>query len=111
MSYVSCVLQSASCSSLGPFWGLREPEVIGTSLSVYPFADLPREPPGSCIKVLMNREDISEFGFDISLLGDCDEHVQELVPHLEIPAGHSCVGIKPHVHLAAATDRANISCR
>mmetsp|Transcript_36003 Transcript_36003/g.67028 ORF Transcript_36003/g.67028 Transcript_36003/m.67028 type:complete len:304 (-) Transcript_36003:389-1300(-) len=71
--------------------------VIGTSLSVHPFASLPYEPPSACIKVLLNREDVviggfSEIqramgfeesnGFDISLLGSCDDQVQLLAKQL-----------------------------
>ena len=56
--------------------------VIGTSLSVHPFASLPHEPPASCIKILLNREDVEDFSFDISLLGDCDDHIRVLVNQL-----------------------------
>lgn len=55
--------------------------VIGTSLLVHPFADLPEIVPNKCQRVLINREPAGDFGErkkDIMILGDCDSQVRAL---------------------------------
>ena len=46
---------------------------MGTSLKVLPFSALPRFISNGVPKVLINKTDIE--GFDVKLLGDCDENV------------------------------------
>lgn len=52
--------------------------VIGSSLKVRPVAMIPRAVPPSTPQILINREPLDHMSFDIELLGDCDQIVQEL---------------------------------
>ena len=55
--------------------------VIGTSLTVHPFASLAYRVPSECPRVLINLEAVGGFGSrtdDVLLLGKCDEVVVEL---------------------------------
>ncbi|EMD39911.1 hypothetical protein CERSUDRAFT_112158 [Gelatoporia subvermispora B] len=59
--------------------------VIGTSLTVQPFASLARMVPESCPRVLVNLDHVGDFGTrpdDVILLGKCDEVVQDLCREL-----------------------------
>ncbi|KAL0579884.1 Sir2 histone deacetylase Hst2 [Marasmius crinis-equi] len=54
--------------------------VIGTSLTVHPFASLASETLASCIRVLINLEEVGDFdeADDVLLLGKCDDVVKDL---------------------------------
>lgn len=55
--------------------------VMGTSLSVQPFASLPMFCSDRCPRILINKEQVGGLGSrpdDVLLLGDCDEGVQKL---------------------------------
>jgi len=55
--------------------------VMGTSLLVQPFASLPNYPPDHVPRVLINREQVGNFGSradDVMLLMDCDKGVRDL---------------------------------
>jgi NAD-dependent histone deacetylase SIR2 len=55
--------------------------ILGTSLTVQPFASLADLVPPGCPRVLFNREeagDIGERSDDVLALGDCDAGVREL---------------------------------
>ncbi|EPX70994.1 Sir2 family histone deacetylase Hst2 [Schizosaccharomyces octosporus yFS286] len=55
--------------------------VLGTSLLVHPFAELPEIVPDSCERVLINREIAGDFGErknDTIVLGDCEVHIRSL---------------------------------
>lgn len=52
--------------------------VIGSSLKVKPVALIPTSIPKSVPQILINREPLDHFEFDIELLGNCDEIIQEL---------------------------------
>ena len=61
--------------------------VIGTSLTVYPFAVLPQLAARDVPRVLINNEIVGDFGEDserkdIIYEGDCDEAVRELAEEL-----------------------------
>jgi len=59
--------------------------VIGTSLTVHPFASLASRVNESCPRVLINIERVGDFGrkkHDVILLGKCDEIVMELCAKL-----------------------------
>ncbi|KAJ3866762.1 class I sirtuins SIR2 family protein [Lentinula novae-zelandiae] len=59
--------------------------VIGTSLTVHPFASLAKICPDSCHRVLINIDRVGDFGSrvdDVILLGKCDEIVRELCKEL-----------------------------
>ena len=61
--------------------------VIGTSLTVYPFAVLPQLAARDVPRVLINKEIVGDFGEDsarkdIIYEGDCDEAVKELAEEL-----------------------------
>lgn len=56
--------------------------VMGSSLSVYPFATLPQLVSSSCPRLLINQEEVGELGNrsdDVIWLGDCDKGVEKLV--------------------------------
>ena len=58
--------------------------VSGTSLTVFPFASLPTEVNKKCIRVLVNKEKVGDFGrrkLDIIALHDCD-HIAETLARL-----------------------------
>lgn len=60
--------------------------VIGTSLSVYPFASIVDYASKDCIKILINKEKVGPFRFEnggICLLGSCDEIVNDLCDILD----------------------------
>ncbi|EEB06048.2 Sir2 family histone deacetylase Hst2 [Schizosaccharomyces japonicus yFS275] len=60
--------------------------VIGTSLLVHPFADLPEIATENCQRLLINREvvgDFSERESDLMVLGDCDALVRQLCKYLD----------------------------
>ncbi|KAF9524270.1 DHS-like NAD/FAD-binding domain-containing protein [Crepidotus variabilis] len=60
--------------------------VIGTSLTVHPFASLTGMVDESCPRVLINMERVGDFGSrtdDVILLGKCDEIVLELCQSLD----------------------------
>ncbi|KAI9892720.1 MAG: Sir2 histone deacetylase Hst2 [Vezdaea aestivalis] len=76
--------------------------VLGTSLSVQPFASLPAMCGEKCPRVLVNKERVGRLGGrvdDVLVLGDCDEGVRELVELLgwedEVDEGWRAVGGKP----------------
>lgn len=52
--------------------------VIGSSLKVRPVALLPTWIPAEVPQILINREPLDHFNFDIELLGNCDDIIQEL---------------------------------
>ena len=59
--------------------------VIGTSLTVHPFASLAGMVQTSCPRVLINIERVGNFGHkasDVVLLGKCDELVRDLCAEL-----------------------------
>lgn len=59
--------------------------VMGTSLSVRPFASLPQLVPGGVPRVLFNLEIVGDFGSrpdDVVVLGDCDSGVRKLADAL-----------------------------
>jgi NAD-dependent SIR2 family protein deacetylase len=68
--------------------------VMGTSLSVEPFAELPEEVSSTCLRVLVNRESVGFMkhgrrkGYhisppmDVGLIGDCDDQVRSLAEKL-----------------------------
>ncbi|KAJ3813236.1 class I sirtuins SIR2 family protein [Lentinula lateritia] len=59
--------------------------VIGTSLTVHPFASLAKICPDSCHRVLINIDQVGDFGSradDVILLGKCDEIVRDLCKEL-----------------------------
>jgi NAD+-dependent protein deacetylase SIR2 len=59
--------------------------ILGTSLTVWPFAGLTRFVPQSCPRVLFNLEPAGDIGTrvnDVELLGKCDDVVRELCRHL-----------------------------
>jgi NAD-dependent histone deacetylase SIR2 len=59
--------------------------VMGTSLSVQPFASLPQFASEGVPRVLINKELVGDFGCrpdDVVVLGDCDEGVRKLADAL-----------------------------
>lgn len=59
--------------------------VIGTSLSVYPFASLPEMVPRDKPRVLFNMERVGEMGTrpdDVLVLGECDDGIRKLADAL-----------------------------
>lgn len=59
--------------------------VIGTSLTVHPFASLAGMSPSHCPRVLINLDRVGDFGRqpdDVVLLGKCDEIVRDLASEL-----------------------------
>lgn len=59
--------------------------VIGTSLTVHPFASLAEIAPDSCPRVLINIDLVGDFGSreeDVVLLGKCDEVIKDLCAEL-----------------------------
>jgi len=59
--------------------------VMGTSLTVHPFASLAQRVPRECTRVLINLDQVGDFGHrasDVICLGKCDEIVQELAREL-----------------------------
>ena len=59
--------------------------VMGSSLSVYPFASLPQRVVERVPRVLMNMEKVGEVGSrrdDVVWLGECDDGVRELAEEL-----------------------------
>ncbi|PCH40120.1 NAD-dependent deacetylase sirtuin-2 [Wolfiporia cocos MD-104 SS10] len=59
--------------------------VIGTSLQVQPFASLPSLVPEHCPRVLINLEDVGDFGSrsdDVIILDKCDNVVRALAKEL-----------------------------
>ncbi|KIY44940.1 SIR2-domain-containing protein, partial [Fistulina hepatica ATCC 64428] len=59
--------------------------IIGTSLTVNPFAALANMPSELCPRVLINLEQVGDLGFrpdDVLLLGKCDEVVHKLCREL-----------------------------
>ena len=53
--------------------------VIGTSLQVAPVSEIPGFLPKNVPQVYISRESCKHVGFDVELLGECDEIVDELV--------------------------------
>ncbi|KAF4628698.1 hypothetical protein G7Y89_g9448 [Cudoniella acicularis] len=59
--------------------------VMGTSLTVHPFASLPQFAREEVPRVLINKELVGDFGSrpdDVAILGDCDEGVRKLADAL-----------------------------
>lgn len=59
--------------------------VMGTSLTVHPFASLAWMVADSCPRVLVNLERVGDFGSrpdDLILLGQCDDYVRKLCKEL-----------------------------
>lgn len=52
--------------------------IIGSSLKVRPVALIPRSIPASCPQILINKEPLEHMDFDVELLGNCDQIIQEL---------------------------------
>ena len=52
--------------------------VIGSSLKVRPVALIPNSIPEDVPQILINREPLSHFNFDVELLGDCDIIIEHL---------------------------------
>lgn len=63
--------------------------VVGTSLKVEPVAGIINKVSSSVPKVLINKDDIPDRGFDLRLLGYCDDVVtylaSQLGPEWDIP--------------------------
>jgi NAD-dependent histone deacetylase SIR2 len=60
--------------------------IMGTSLTVYPFASLCDLVPKECPRVLVNFDEVGDIGErhnDILLLGDCDEMLTNLCKALD----------------------------
>jgi NAD-dependent histone deacetylase SIR2 len=60
--------------------------VMGTSLSVQPFASLPQFASEGVPRILFNKEAVGDFGSrpdDVIVLGDCDSGVRKLADALE----------------------------
>ncbi|CUM66903.1 uncharacterized protein PRCAT00004588001 [Priceomyces carsonii] len=62
--------------------------IVGTSLTVYPFASLPSEIGSNLLRVLVNNEMVGDFKRgkrkkDIVILEDCDKVARELAKQLE----------------------------
>ncbi|TVY52983.1 NAD-dependent protein deacetylase hst2-1 [Lachnellula cervina] len=59
--------------------------VMGTSLTVHPFASLPQSASEGVPRLLINKEQVGDFGSrpdDVVFLGDCDEGVRKLADAL-----------------------------
>jgi NAD-dependent histone deacetylase SIR2 len=59
--------------------------VIGTSLTVHPFASLVNKVPGQCPRVLINLDKVGEIGSgknDLVLLGKCDDIIRDLAKEI-----------------------------
>ena len=59
--------------------------VMGTSLTVHPFASLPQSANEGVPRLLINKEKVGDFGSrpdDVVFLGDCDEGVRKLADAL-----------------------------
>ncbi|KAI1324595.1 DHS-like NAD/FAD-binding domain-containing protein [Xylariaceae sp. FL0255] len=59
--------------------------IMGTSLTVYPFAALPRRAKAGVPRILFNMEQVGDFGTrrdDILCLGECDEGIRMLAEEL-----------------------------
>jgi len=59
--------------------------VMGTSLTVHPFASLPQMASEGVPRVLINKEIVGDFGSrpdDVMILGDCDDGVRKLADAL-----------------------------
>jgi len=59
--------------------------VIGTSLTVHPFASLVNMVPGQCPRVLINLDKVGGIGSgknDLVLLGKCDDIIRDLAKEL-----------------------------
>jgi NAD-dependent histone deacetylase SIR2 len=59
--------------------------VMGTSLTVHPFASLPQMASEGVPRVLINKEVVGDFGSrpdDVMILGDCDDGVRKLADAL-----------------------------
>ncbi|KAH6706376.1 DHS-like NAD/FAD-binding domain-containing protein [Leptodontidium sp. 2 PMI_412] len=59
--------------------------VLGTSLSVQPFASLPSMAREGVPRILINKDEVGDFGTrldDVMILGDCDEGVRKLADAL-----------------------------
>lgn len=59
--------------------------VMGTSLTVHPFASLAQRVDDSCPRVLINLDRVGDFGSrsdDVVLLGKCDDIVRDLCKEL-----------------------------
>lgn len=59
--------------------------IIGTSLSVYPFAHLPETAPQGTPRVLFNMERVGRIGSradDVLILGECDDGIRKLADEL-----------------------------
>lgn len=52
--------------------------VIGSSLKVRPVALIPNAIPHNIPQILINREPLNHFNFDVELLGDCDVIIRHL---------------------------------
>lgn len=52
--------------------------VIGSSLKVRPVALIPKSVPASVPQILINKEPLDHMTFDIELLGNCDDIIQEI---------------------------------
>ncbi|CAB3384876.1 Hypothetical predicted protein [Cloeon dipterum] len=57
--------------------------VIGSSLRVRPVALIPNSIPSTVPQILINREPLEDFNFDVELLGDCDVIVNQLCHLME----------------------------
>lgn len=57
--------------------------VIGSSLKVSPVSQIPHQIPPNIPQILINREPLSNFAFDIELLGYCDTITAEISTRLE----------------------------
>lgn len=57
--------------------------VIGSSLKVKPVALIPKCVPAEVPQILINKEPLDHMGFDIELLGNCDDIIQELCLRLD----------------------------
>lgn len=70
-------------------YALREADllfIMGTSLTVYPFASLCEIVPSDCPRVLVNWDEVGDIGErenDVLLLGDCDEIVSKICDALQ----------------------------
>lgn len=60
--------------------------VIGSSLSVYPVASIPNLLPPHVPQILINKEPLNNFNFDVELIGECDVILEILKGKLEADA-------------------------
>lgn len=66
--------------------------VIGTSLKVSPVSEIPTAVPPNIPQLYIGRELVKHVEFDVTMLGDCDDVVQELANRAAWPL--ECKGLQ-----------------